>query len=141
MERSSGCVVFKQNKSREYLLLHYDAGHWSFPKGHIEENESAEEAMKRELFEETGIKEIRIINGFREKSKYFYYSKGKRVLKTVEYFLVEALQSEVKLSFEHQGYEWLKFEKAIQRLTFKNDKEILKKAETFLRSRLNAFVD
>ena len=29
---------------REYLVLHYEAGHWDFPKGHLEEGESEEDA-------------------------------------------------------------------------------------------------
>ena len=55
-ELSSGIVVFfRSKKSIEYLLLKHIQGHWSFPKGHIEEGETLEETAIRETFEETGI--------------------------------------------------------------------------------------
>ena len=61
-EKSAGAVVFRKEKEPLYLLLHYEAKHWDFPKGHVEENESDNETVKREVEEETGIKDIEIID-------------------------------------------------------------------------------
>jgi len=51
--------------------------------------------------------------------------------------LVETKQKEIKLSFEHTGYQWLSFEEAQKHLTFKNAKQILKKANIFLKQHIS----
>jgi len=135
VERSAGTVIFRRKRGNilYYLLLHYESGHWDFPKGNIEKGEKLEETAKREIEEETGIKETNFIPGFKETIKYFYKRKKENIFKTVVFFLVETKTKEIKLSFEHIGFEWLPFEEASQRLTFKNAKQILKKANEFLK--------
>jgi bis(5'-nucleosidyl)-tetraphosphatase len=132
-EFSAGVVVFrKENSRRIYLLLHYEEGHWDFPKGHIEKGESEEQAARRECVEETGIKELSLRPGFEEKIEYFYKREGKTFHKQVVFLLAETEIQDVKISWEHVGFEWLPYDKALVRLTFKNAKEVLEKAETFL---------
>lgn len=115
--------------------MHYSAGHWDLPKGHIEKGETPEEAAIREIFEETGIKDVEFIAGFKETIKYFYKRSSKIFFKTVIFFLAETKTKEVKISFEHEGYEWLPYEKALKQLTFVNAKKVLKKANGYLESR------
>ncbi len=134
LERSAGAVVFrKEDNIYYYLLLHHQAGHWAFPKGNIEKGEKLEETVVREIEEETGIKDIRFIEGFKETIKYFYKRDGKNIFKTVVFFLAETKTKTVKISWEHTDFEWLNFEKALERLTFQNARNVLKKAEQFLR--------
>ena len=58
-EFSAGVILYRQLKdSREYLLLHYPGGHFDFPKGHLEQDETEREAAYRELKEETGIDRV-----------------------------------------------------------------------------------
>ncbi len=102
------------------------------PKGHIEKGEKEIETAKREAEEETGLKDLKFIEGFKEWIKYFFKLKRKNILKFVTFYLVETKTKEVKVSFEHLGYKWLPYEKALEKLTFKNAKEVLKKADTFL---------
>jgi 8-oxo-dGTP pyrophosphatase MutT (NUDIX family) len=143
VERSAGAVIFRKEKDTiKYLLLEYPStkrgaksNYWDFPKGIIEKGEKEIETVKREVFEETGLKNIEILEGFKEKIKYFFKFEGKTILKFVTFYLAETKEKEVKISFEHIGYEWLPFEKAVERLSFKNAKEILKKAHQFLRQR------
>ncbi len=131
-EISAGAVIFRRTKKgSEFLLLHYELGHWDFPKGNIEKGEDAKETVKREIAEETGITRIKFVEGFREIIKYFYKWKGQNIFKIVIYYLVETTQKIVKLSYEHIGYEWLPFDEAVKRLTHKNSKEVLKKALKF----------
>ncbi|MCD6247594.1 MAG: NUDIX domain-containing protein [Candidatus Diapherotrites archaeon] len=135
-EISAGCVLFvRENANLQFLLLHYSKGHWDFPKGHIEGNESAEEAMLRELKEETGIASIKVIPGFEERITYFFKQNGETIKKEVIFFLVESATKEVKLSFEHIGYEWLPYKEAVKKVTFNNAKQVLKKAYEFLKQR------
>jgi len=150
VEKSAGAVIFKRETNKIfYLLLHYpgvshraEKDYWDFPKGHIEKGEKIEETVKREVFEETGLKDIKILPGFKETIKYFFKSGGKRILKFVTFFVAETKEKNVQISFEHIGYEWLPFEEAMERLTFKNAKEILKKANDFLKnSKIQASLD
>jgi len=55
------------------------------------------------------------------------------IFKIVTFYLVEAKEKKVKISPEHIGYEWLSYQDALKRLTFQSAKDILKKADHFLR--------
>ncbi len=142
-EVSAGAIVFRKEKNQiYYLLLHYQSGHWDFPKGHIEKGEKPEDTVRREVEEETGIKDIKILPGFKEYIKYFFRrnyglkkeekKKAPWVFKIVEFYLAETKTKEIKLSFEHKDFKWLSFQDALRQLTFKNAKDILKKANDYL---------
>ena len=132
-ENSCGAVVFRENGEREYLLLHYEAGHWDFVKGNIEPHESEKDTVIRELREETGILRARFIDDFREEISYFYRRGGRTIFKEVTFFLIETKDTEVKLSYEHIGYEWLTYQHSLKRLTHGNAKKVLQRANTFLK--------
>jgi bis(5'-nucleosidyl)-tetraphosphatase len=134
-EKSCGAVVFLKSTAVNYLLLHYEAGHWDFVKGNVEPNESERDTVIRELREETGIVDARFIEGFREKVEYFYRRQGATIHKEVIFFLIETHTEKVELSYEHVGYTWLDYQRAIEKLTFKNAKDILEKAHEFLKTR------
>jgi 8-oxo-dGTP pyrophosphatase MutT (NUDIX family) len=135
IEKSAGAIIFYQERGTiKYLLLHYGAGHWDFPKGHIEKGESEEETLRREVFEETGIKQLEIIPQFRHTIQYFFKRENRTVKKFVTFYLAKVKNKKIKLSFEHTGYKWLSYRQAKRQLTFQNAKEILQKANRFLRS-------
>jgi 8-oxo-dGTP pyrophosphatase MutT (NUDIX family) len=133
-ETSCGAVVITRNAEIKYLLLHYEAGHWDFVKGNIEPNETEEETVRRELKEETGITQATFIKNFRETIKYFYKAEGKTISKRVTLYLIETSETRVNLSFEHVGYEWLNYQQALERLTFKTAKQVLNKAQNHLKN-------
>ena len=133
-EKSCGAVVFiKKDDSTRYILLNYAAGHWDFVKGNVEPNESEKETVIRELKEETSITGAQFIDGFREVIAYFYRRQGLTIRKEVVFFLMEAYSDKVQLSFEHVGYTWLDYQRAMDKLTFKNSKDVLQKAHDFLK--------
>ena len=135
-EKSCGAVVFKKHKEGlKYLLLHYEAGHWDFPKGKQEKNEKEEQTALREIKEETGIENVETLDGFSETVKYFYKRGEETVYKEVVFFLAQSPTEEVKLSSEHIGYAWLSYEHAYKKLTFNNSKELLEKADKFLHNK------
>ena len=133
-EKSCGAVVFLKNSEAKYLLLRYGAGHWDFVKGNVEPNESEKGTVIRELQEETGIVDARFVDGFREKIEYFYRRQGSTIHKEVIFFLIETRTEKVKLSYEHVGYIWLDYQHAMEKLTFKNAKNVLQKAHKFLKA-------
>ncbi|MBD3197621.1 MAG: NUDIX domain-containing protein [Candidatus Lokiarchaeota archaeon] len=129
-EHSAAAVVFHNEK---YLLLKYEMGHWGFVKGNIEEGETIQETILRELEEETNIKDVKIIQDFHEDYEYYYKFKGELIHKKVDCLLLESYSNSVELSFEHVDYKWVNFEDAIEKLTHSNTKNILKKANKFLK--------
>ncbi len=132
-EKSCGAVVYLQKGPETlYLLLHYEAGHWDFVKGNVEANETEKDTVVRELREETGITDAHFIDNFREEIEYYYRRQGETVHKEVIFYLMETNTETITISFEHIGSIWLNYNQAIEKLTFKNAKELLKKANDFL---------
>jgi 8-oxo-dGTP pyrophosphatase MutT (NUDIX family) len=128
-EKSAGAVIFLIEEGKLlFLLLHYASGHWEFVKGHVEKGEEELATVKREAEEETGIKDLELIDGFKEVINYFYKNKKETIFKEVSFYLAKTKTKKVVLSFEHIGYDWLNYEDALSRLTFKNAREVLKKA-------------
>jgi bis(5'-nucleosidyl)-tetraphosphatase len=134
-EKSCGVIVFRMNgETKEFLLLHYPGGHWDFPKGHVEKIDASEQATAlRELDEETGIKTVTFLEGYRE-PMYYEFNRGprERVKKVVVYFLAETAEVEVNISFEHKNFEWLPYGAALERLTYENARDLLRKADHHL---------
>ncbi|MBI2577691.1 MAG: NUDIX domain-containing protein [Candidatus Wildermuthbacteria bacterium] len=142
-EKSAGAVVYYMVQQNEplYLLLHYPSSmkakdeYWDFPKGHIEKGEEEQEAARREIGEETGLKDVVFQEGFQELIHYYFQFQGKKISKDVVFFLAQTKKSDVSISFEHKGFVWLPYEQALKRLKYDNAKNILKKAQAFLGNR------
>jgi len=135
-EKSCGAVIFfKKDASTLYLLLNYAAGHWDFVKGNVEINESEKQTVVRELQEETGITDAKFIDDFREAIAYFYRRQGLTIHKEVVFFVMESFTDKVELSFEHVGYTWLDYQHAMEKLTFKNSRDVLEKARDYLKKK------
>lgn len=130
-ETSAGVISYRYfSGKRKYLLLkHANGGHWSFPKGHVEQGEKTREAAVRELAEETALGVVSFVSGFRWTSRYSFVRDGSRVEKRVIYFLGRVSQTGVKLSPEHLDYSWDDYEEGTDRLTYENDRQLLTKAE------------
>ncbi len=134
-------VVYSKTRTGkvEYLLLkrklHWSG--WEFPKGGIEKNEDQLGAVKRELKEEVGLTPLKI-KKFNIKGKFKYRDKieGREGIigQTFEsLYAVEVKKSGVKVDgIEHSDYRWLNFSGALKKLTWKNQKESLKIANTWL---------
>jgi 8-oxo-dGTP pyrophosphatase MutT (NUDIX family) len=133
-EKSCGAVIFKRNAEMKYLLLHYEGGHWDFVKGHVEQNETEKDTVLRETEEEVGITELSFIEGYRQPISYYYRRAGKTVFKEVIFYLLESKIDAVRLSREHVGFDWMSFDRAYERLTYKNAKNTLRKAHDYLES-------
>lgn len=124
-EYSCGVILF--NEKLEVLLLRHLAGHWAFSKGHIEpQDKTREETALRELQEETGLN-AKILGDDTWVSRY-YPNSG--VLKEVTYYLGildGGTDPEVQES-EITAIEWLSYEDALERLSHKENQEILRSA-------------
>lgn len=135
-DKATGVIIYyKFPRSVKYLLLKHKMGHWSFAKGHKDKGETPIETATRELFEESGIKEIEFISKkilFTE--SYVFYNKNKdKVKKKVDYFVGKAKSKKVKIDKkEIINFKWCTLNSAEKILTFKKSKATLKKAEKII---------
>lgn len=140
--KSAGAIVFrKEGKKILFLLLGYGIKEkfwWDFPRGQMEKNERKLETAKREIFEETGLKDLKFVKGFREGYKYYFRNhkseKKELIFKENVIYLAETKTRKIKLSFEHHNFVWLPYREALRKLTYKNSKEILRKAYQYLKN-------
>jgi len=134
-ETSAGIVLFRSDSNKnEFLLLNYPQGHWDFVKGKIEQNETSHETALRETKEETGITNIKFVDGFEESVEYDFRFKKEDIHKKVIFFLAKTNEKNIKLSHEHNDYLWLEYNDALKKTTFENAKNVLTKANEFLLS-------
>lgn len=145
LEHSAGAVIFRrEGKKIYYLLLHYTnqpgkkrKDYWDFSKGHIEAGENAKMACVREVKEETGIEDLHFVGGFKRNIKYFFIVEGKKIFKIVTLFLARTRTQNIVISDEHEGYMWLEFQPALKAMKFKNAKNTLIAAHTYLNAKRN----
>lgn len=131
-ERSAGAVVFRNTGARRLYLLLQNAGRWDFPKGGVEKGEGELDTVMREVREETGLKQIKIVPGFRKVIEYFYRREGKNIHKQVVYLLASTAEERITISFEHQGFAWFPYREALERASYDNSKVTLSEADRFL---------
>lgn len=86
-------------KSREGYLFILRNGKWDLPKGKIHVGESYKDAAIREVKEETGLQQVKIIQSL-PSTWHIYFSKyeeqgSKPVLKETKWFLMEAAPEQV----------------------------------------------
>lgn len=120
-ETSCGAVCFYENK---VLMIHSVYGHWGFPKGHVEKDETYKQTAIREVKEETNI-DIIINNKYRYTTS---YSPKENVMKEVVYFLAQNIDEDKKPQLEEVSeVKWFTLEEAMNTITYENSKEILNK--------------
>lgn len=128
-EKSCGAIVFRKFHGNTEILLikHVNSGHWSFPKGHVENNETEIETAVREIKEETGI-DVIIDPTFRETVS---YSPRKDTQKVVVYFIAKAKNYDyVAQEEEIAEIRWVEIGRASSILTYENDRSIVTKAKS-----------
>lgn len=108
---------------------------WELIKGSLEDKESYEEAAKREVEEESGIREFLRVVDLNFESSWEYENNGEKILKRMHVFLIEVPENariNTKKSVEHSAGHFLNFRDAYRILEFGNMKEALKRAKEFL---------
>lgn len=131
-EKSCGAIVYRKHHGNIEILLikHINSGHWSFPKGHVEDGETETETAKREILEETGV-DVIIDPTFRETVQYF---PRKDAQKIVVYFIAKAKNYDfVPQEDEIAEIKWVDIGHATSVLTYENDKSIVNKAKKAIR--------
>jgi 8-oxo-dGTP pyrophosphatase MutT (NUDIX family) len=128
LEKSVGAIV--ANKDGRYLLLKRPDDYWEFPKGHQKVGETDMETLRRELEEETGIKEFELVKGFVKTNEWISSSSGNN--RSVLIYLIKVESSVITLSEEHNQYVWLTLSEAIAKLKNEAWKNMLAEADSHL---------
>ena len=137
-------VFFNEEKSEfEFLLIRQQGGHWGFPKGHKENEESDLETVFRELYEETGYTSghVEILSDMTFTEGYPFEHKGIQYIKENKYYIgtvkkdTVATLEDFKIEIVETG--WFSYEEALKLLTFKPRESLLREVNDYLASRLN----
>ncbi len=131
-EKSCGAVIYR-NTPREgtkiLLVKNHNGKCWTFPKGHVELDETEKQTALREIKEETGLT-VTIEPNFRQTSIYRPYGKIK---KYVVFFLARASESSVVMQKnEIDYYLWVTIDEAMKLCSHDNDTKILTEVRTRL---------
>lgn len=120
----------------EFLLIEDLKGRWSVPKGHVESGETLEQTALREIGEETGLKNTRIIDKL-DKVHFFYRFEGRLIFMTAFHFLIEAMDPDEPIVVEESegivDARWFSAENAGQVLEYKSLKELLERSMNILK--------
>ncbi len=128
-EPTAGGIIFRRNSKTnevEILLIQDAKNRWTIPKGHIEEGETAKETAEREIREETGLKEMRVLNWLGKIN--FRYRRGTSlVLMTTEIFLVraEGKTEELKPEDWMNGIKWFSANEALDKIEYEDIGKII----------------
>ncbi len=133
-KKGVSAIIYDNNGSYYFLILHRIKGWkgWEFPKGGIQEGESPEQAVVREIKEETGLQTFKVIKKI-ESCRNF---ENEGVKHTFDLFLVEAsMNIPVDISNdEHDTYLWATHERVLEKLTWDEEREAFKIAFEQLKS-------
>jgi bis(5'-nucleosidyl)-tetraphosphatase len=146
-ERSAGIIPFRREKDQGllYLVLHSATvrnprAKWEFPKGGVELGESSRQTAAREFQEETGLVDWSFLDGFERTLSYTYIRRGRKVVKTVVYYLAEVGNSaQPTRSDEHvedthgRWFHWGTFEQISELLYHTKIRQVFAEADAWLR--------
>ncbi len=132
-ETCYGIIPFRRHQDKwQILLVQLLAGHWSFPKGHPEKDETPKYCANRELSEETGLYVLRYLSENPLTEHYAFERNGRLVAKTVTYYLAEVAGQLAMQPSELKGIDWFSLEAASIKLTFDQARATFLKAQKLL---------
>ena len=139
-EYSAGGVVYKREtrsgKRKTLWLIGKHSGYhkWVLPKGLIEKGERSWQTAIRETEEEMGAKTRLVEEKPVKKLQYYYFIDKEKVFKTVTFYLLEYLSGNCQKDhdWEMEKVEWFPFSKALKKLAFENEAQVLKEGRKLL---------
>lgn len=128
-EPTAGGIIFRRTadgKTIEILMIQDAKDRWTIPKGHIEEGETAKQTAAREIKEETGLKEIKVMDWL-GKINFRYRRQQTLVLMTTDIFLAEALgdTNHIKKEDWMNGIKWFSSAEALDKIEYEDIGKII----------------
>ncbi len=127
--KSVGGVVV--NKEGKVLVVDQRGTSWSLPKGHAEDSETELETAKREIYEESGINELKLIKKLGSYKRFKIPDDGKgedkTEQKTITMFLFTTSQIKLRPVDDHNPQAlWVDKKKVAEKLTHPKDGQFFK---------------
>ncbi len=129
-EKLVGAIVYrKEGKNFYFAFVHDVFGYWTLSKGHLEENESEENAVKREVKEEMGIN-IKIEKEIGSNEYIAYDPEKGKIKKKVVYFVASTDDKELSLKSSGglDNTKWFKMEDLADLKMYEDIRPIVAKA-------------
>ncbi len=111
--RQRAMVTAVLKKGKNFLLLHrksigIQGNKWQFPEGGLHFKETPEQALKRELKEETALKlkKARLVGVHTSEMSQF----GKKLYHVIRLFYSVSATGKIKLSNDHSEFLWVQKE-------------------------------
>ena len=124
----AGGVVL--NSCRLILVVNSRGKSWSLPKGHIDPGEDSLTAAKREIYEESGVRRLKLIKELGSYQRYRVSLDGGDDLsefKTICIYLFTTEQEKLKpVDLDNPEARWVEKKKVADLLTHKKDKEFFR---------------
>ena len=118
------------NDDGEVLVVSQHGTSWSLPKGHVDPGEDALVAAKREIYEESGIRDLELI---RELGSYERYKIGlnggeeRSELKAITMFLFRTSEKVLRpVDLDNPEARWVERRKVEEFLTHEKDQEFFR---------------
>lgn len=118
-------LIQQQGGWKCFLVQHQKEGFWGFPKGHAEPGETSLQTAKRELFEETGLEVIKVLDEEPLIERYQYLQEGATVEKTVYFYLAMTSHSAQVDGKEIIQGQWYFLEQALEVISYQEGNQLL----------------
>jgi 8-oxo-dGTP pyrophosphatase MutT (NUDIX family) len=130
VETSAGGVIYRWQGGVPHVLLIRDPyQHWGLPKGHLEEGETPHAAALREAEEETGLHQL-LLGPRLQTIDWYFRAQGRLIHKFCHFYLMESPSGETAPQLD-EGITaccWLSLDEALDRISYDNAREVLKRA-------------
>ncbi|HXQ29806.1 MAG TPA: NUDIX domain-containing protein [Gemmatimonadales bacterium] len=136
-ETSAGGVVFRRDAdgTARYLLIRDSYKNWGFPKGHLEVTEPPADAARREVAEETGLKDL-MLHGPIQVIDWYFRFRGKTIHKYCHFFLFESKQGQLVPQLDEgiTDCTWRTLAESLETISYDNARGVLERAAEMVRA-------